>query len=432
MEEQEISLRELIEILLKNKLVIAGITVVCVLVAFVYSYYMIDPTYQAEAKILVSDLKKDQPDVNSIQGIIDNYANYPNFTVESYKDQMKNPEILFNVRKQLGLDPEEYSLRALADIITVENPQKTNVLTIRVKEKEPELAANIANTLAANFSDFITRLAQKQATKSLEYIEAQLEVEEKNLNKVLLEYKKFLQQPRGVSELESEQASKIASLTNLKEQLSQLDINISVSEKKLIAAQKQLENTDKILTTKNSLSENPILYNYIQNEKGIDSKEALIIEMQNEGINPNYLDLDRTINDLRINLAEYQAAKEQINNQIKITQTQLEQLTVELADKKHQNDILSRKVAVAQKTYNSFMDKYEESRITQSGKIGENAVVVSSEAMVPIRPVAPRKALNVAISGVLGIMLGVFIAFFRAYWENSAELKHGSKNNSSI
>lgn len=429
MEEQEISLRELIEVLLKYRFIIVGITIVCVLISFIVSFYVLEPTYQAEAKIIVTDLKKNQPNVSDIQGIIDNYANYPNFTVESYKDQIKNPEILYKVREQLDLDPEEYSLSGLADLISVENPQNTNILSIKVKEKNPRLAADIANTLAANFSDFITILTQRQATKSLEYIKTQLEVEEENLNNVLLEYKTFLQQPRGVSELESEQASKIAQITDLKEQLSQLEINISVAETILVAAQKQLNSIDKTLVTKNSLSENPVLYNYVQNEKEIDGKEALTIEMVNEEINPNYIEIDKTINITQLQLAEYKAAKDQISEQIKIAQTELEQLQVELAEKKLTNDTLTRKVETAQKTYNAFMDKYEESRITQSGKIGENAVVISSEALAPMRPIAPRKALNVAIAGILGIMFGVLISFLRAYWVDVNRNFIGSKTS---
>ena len=253
MEEQEISLRELIEALLKNKLIIAGITVVCVLVAFVYSFYIAEPTYQAEAKLIVSDLKRNQPNIDNIHGIIDNYASYPNFTVASYKDQITNPEILYKVREQLQLKPEEYSLSGLANMITIDNPQNTNILSIKVKEQDPELAAAIANTLALNFSDFISTLTQRQASKSLEYIVAQLKVEEENLDKVLAEYKTFLKQPRGVSELESEKNSKIVLLTNLKENLAQIDINSSIAKATLRSAQVELNNTDKILTTKKSL-----------------------------------------------------------------------------------------------------------------------------------------------------------------------------------
>ncbi len=46
-------------------------------------------------------------------------------------------------------------------------------------------------------------------------------------------------------------------------------------------------------------------------------------------------------------------------------------------------------------------------------------VLVTSPAIAPQHPVAPRKVLNLAIGVVLGLMLGVFVAFFRNYWKNS-------------
>ncbi len=46
-------------------------------------------------------------------------------------------------------------------------------------------------------------------------------------------------------------------------------------------------------------------------------------------------------------------------------------------------------------------------------------VLVTSPAIAPQHPVAPRKVLNLAIGAVVGLMLGVFAAFFRNYWKNS-------------
>ncbi len=46
-------------------------------------------------------------------------------------------------------------------------------------------------------------------------------------------------------------------------------------------------------------------------------------------------------------------------------------------------------------------------------------ILVASPAIIPEKPVAPRKALNLAIGGVLGLMMGVFAAFFVNYWKNS-------------
>ncbi|KJS85442.1 MAG: hypothetical protein JM58_08340 [Peptococcaceae bacterium BICA1-8] len=51
------------------------------------------------------------------------------------------------------------------------------------------------------------------------------------------------------------------------------------------------------------------------------------------------------------------------------------------------------------------------------------------ESAVPAKdPIKPNKKVNIAIAGVLGIMLGVFIAFFGAYWESAAEPSESSKD----
>ncbi len=46
-------------------------------------------------------------------------------------------------------------------------------------------------------------------------------------------------------------------------------------------------------------------------------------------------------------------------------------------------------------------------------------ILIASPAVTPQKPIAPRKALNLAIGAVLGLMLGVFVAFFVNYWKNS-------------
>ncbi len=38
-------------------------------------------------------------------------------------------------------------------------------------------------------------------------------------------------------------------------------------------------------------------------------------------------------------------------------------------------------------------------------------------------PVAPKKKLNIAVAGILGLFLGIFLAFFQEYWESSNNQK---------
>lgn len=43
------------------------------------------------------------------------------------------------------------------------------------------------------------------------------------------------------------------------------------------------------------------------------------------------------------------------------------------------------------------------------------------EAPVPDQPVSPRKKLNIAVAGVLGVMLGTFLVFFVEFWRGSGQ-----------
>ena len=45
--QEEISLREIIEILLRGKWLIAIITIACMLVSGIFSFFVMDPTYEA-------------------------------------------------------------------------------------------------------------------------------------------------------------------------------------------------------------------------------------------------------------------------------------------------------------------------------------------------------------------------------------------------
>ena len=80
-----------------------------------------------------------------------------------------------------------------------------------------------------------------------------------------------------------------------------------------------------------------------------------------------------------------------------------------------------QKVNFAQSTYEAFLKKYEEIRILKSSDIGDASIIIVSPAVEPIKPIAPNKKLNVAIAGVLGLMLGVFTAFFTEYWKESGK-----------
>ncbi len=71
--EEEINLRELIEVIINGKVVIVAITIVAVLISGIYSFFIISPTYQATTTITVNQHFK--------------------MNLETLRTQAKNPEI---------------------------------------------------------------------------------------------------------------------------------------------------------------------------------------------------------------------------------------------------------------------------------------------------------------------------------------------------
>ncbi len=70
---------------------------------------------------------------------------------------------------------------------------------------------------------------------------------------------------------------------------------------------------------------------------------------------------------------------------------------------------LLRNATVTETIYTMLRQRYEELRITEAQEAAN--VSVLDPAIVPQRPVKPRKMLNVAIAGFLGVFVGVGLAF---------------------
>jgi len=418
---EEISLRELIEVLIKGWKLILSITLMAVLVSAVFSYVILEPTYEATITLMASAssrVEAPQPG-QGISGIINSMANFPTPTLDTYREQVKNPAVLQNVLDELGLASQGLTRRALSEKIIVELINNTNLIRIKVKDSDPKLAADIANSLARNFTDFVSEKSKEQAVKSYQFLEKQMNVEEEKLNLALMAYKEFLAQPRGVEELEAEIGSKLQLITDYKIQYIQKEVEEKAKQSALDSYRKELAGTEKILVTKKSLSEDAFLNNVVSDATGRSPAETGQITMESQEINPNYLALESAISTLKAEITMLGAERQNIKSQLDQNSRELEGLQIELAEKQHRENLLKRNIDLAQQTYDAFYSKYEETRIAQSSQVGESSIVILSPAPEPLVPVAPKKALNIAIAGVLGLMLSVFAVFMKEYWEKT-------------
>lgn len=387
---EEISLKELIEILIKRKKVIALITAAAMIIAVLYSFVIQKPVYEAKMVMMASNLGKQ---INSSEGIasvdvlLDTMSQYPDMNLETYRQQITAPEVLKKTIQDLGLE-DEYRPSVLADRITLETIKDTQLITIKMKHGDSEKAATIVNTLGNNFISFVTEKSQERLAKTSEYVDTQMEVERTKYEGSLLELKNILSQPKGAVELGLELDSNYNQITEFKSTLNQLEV-------KRDGLTKAIEEGEKFPKNKGSMIVKPNL---------------------GENFNISFDDSNKV---MKIDLAETEGRMASIEKQIDELQKSIEEIQAEYQDKKYKEDIAKQKVAISKKTYESFVAKYEELKVSENAKLGELSINIISSAYPTTRPVGPRKALNLAIATVLGLMIGVFYAFFREYWEES-------------
>lgn len=426
MEMEEISLRELIEILLKRKTMIIGITVLAVLASAMVSFFMLEPVYETKMVLMASDIS-DKPQSNMIDGegvdsILKNLNQYPNMTMDTYKEQIKSPQVMRETIEELGLE-EKYDIESLARSIKLETIENTNLLNIKMESTNPELASEIVNTVGAKFLDFVSSKAKEQANATSEYVETQMEVEKEQLDKVLVELKDFLAQPNGVNELSQELTSKLDLLTEYKTNLIEEELQYEVLQQSIREIETQLAQEEPVIITEKSILEDGILSDIAQDKSGEGIESIADIKMSSEEINPIYIGLQGKNKETTIELAAAKKRMETLERQIVDIQNDVEELQIQLAEKQHEERLIEQKVNIAQNTYDAFTSKHEEMRVTESALVGESSMTVVSKAYPTTNPVGPKKMLNIAIAAVLGAMVGVFVAFFIDYWQNSGKEK---------
>jgi uncharacterized protein involved in exopolysaccharide biosynthesis len=303
--------------------------------------------------------------------------------------------------------------------VELETIKDTNLIAVKVTYKDPMMAVDVANTLAKQFTASITDMTRQQASKSSHFLKGQLEVEKKNLDEATLELKEYLSQPRGANELRQEFDSKLLMLTSFKTQLVEKEVELNKVNAGLTISEKELKNTPQLIVTKKSVGQDPLINQIVADTYDTSIKDAAQITMTSEEINEGYISLKTKVSDYKVAASELSGEIDMIRSKINTTQIELENMQRDLADKEHNQALIQRKVNLSQGTYNTFLNKYEEIRIAESTEIGDSTINIISQAAIPEEPVGPRRMLNLAIAGILGIMLGVFVIFFKEYWRTS-------------
>ncbi|HZK18320.1 MAG TPA: Wzz/FepE/Etk N-terminal domain-containing protein [Clostridia bacterium] len=412
--DEEINLREVIEVLLAGKWIIVGLVVLAVAAAGIVST-ILPTTYEAATTIMVQNPPSSQQ-AEGDNPFLSMLSQYPVMTAEASMEQITCPAVLNKVIERLDLG-SDYSASQLKKAISAESMNNTNLLKIKMSGEDPTLVADILNAVADEFVIFISEKSRQSFAASTKFLASSLKAEQDKISKASEEYKDFLAQPESVNELEQEIEAKLFIITEFKKLLVENTVEINGVTAQLAQAEADLEETPQVIEIKKTLSDDYYLQGGLQGTGPGGSPVGMGIT--SEELNPVYAILAESRSELRQQLAMLTAQQSELQAEIERNQSGLLGLQSTLAEKRLLDDQLSENVKLLRQNYELIAKKYEEARLGESAQIGQTSISVISRAIAPESPTGPRKMLNMAIAAVLGCMIGVFWVFFADFWRKS-------------
>jgi tyrosine-protein kinase Etk/Wzc len=259
------------------------------------------------------------------------------------------------------------AIRRLSGATTVAL-SKDGVISVKVEDTDPQLAAEIAKFYVANLDQMLTRFAATEASKQRVFIAERLTDTERELRRAEEALRQF-QETNKVIALQEQARGAVETAAQLKGEI--------------MASEVQLEVMHKFATD----------------------------------ANPEVIKLKQRIQEMKRHLAQMQYGKGWLlpaenrnpgepRHEIHIPFAQVPELGLELAR-------LMRDVKVQETVYTLLTQQLEQAKIAEARDMP--TVQTLDHAVPAERKSKPKIKLNMAIAGITSLLMGILLAFFLEY-----------------
>lgn len=153
----EIDVLSLLRTIWRKKFLILLTAILTTGLAFAYSAFLVTPQYDSTTRLYVVNQSSDNG-----AGITNQDLQAGSFLVKDYKEIILSQDVLKNVTTILGITDD------IEEKITVEIPVDTRILSITVRDSDPNQAATIANTLRDEAAKKIIEVTKVSDVTTLE------------------------------------------------------------------------------------------------------------------------------------------------------------------------------------------------------------------------------------------------------------------------
>ena len=312
--------------------------------------------------------------------------------------------IIYNLQSQVRAEPEE----------------DTAIINITGAADTPDMAQKLSNAVAEAYRTENIRARNRVVTESLRFVETQLAEREQKLRKAEESLREFKER-EGQVFLTDEAKAALTAFTRLEEEHDMLLRTKDQTTKQIDILKRQKLSTEP--SAERIFAENPSSLLFTLRSKLVELiQERTTLLMNYTPEHPAVKLVDRKIRNLKLEMIRELVSKlKSLNTREALLEEQIDHYKTQYLDFPEAAIRLSRlerEVQVNSDLYAKLKTKQQELLIKSAERIEE--VTIISPALAPKSPVnAPRHQLNLVVGSVMGIFLGVVLAFARESFDTS-------------
>jgi polysaccharide biosynthesis protein PslE len=456
-ENQASSLRDFLTVLFKHKgtILILFFTVIATVTV---GSFLLPPTYEAKSSLLVKfgreyvyrpEVGERVSDARSLISLNQEEVVNSEVQILTSRDLMEKVITTLKVENiypdliedpPTTMTPLEAAILKFEKKLSVEGIKKSNVIEISFQHKDPGIAAKALNLLVDSLKE---KHLQVYSDPKSSFLEQQLSAYEQRLKESQDHLEAFKQKHRVFS-LGEQRTLLLRQRTDLDTALKTAETQVRELEKKLSSLKSQMR----------TVSENVPLYTETERYKVVDDAKTQLLTLQlkeqelihkypetspwvinvrkeikiardfikdqeedlkgkvRTGQNIVYQEIEKETIKTQAELSSHEAKSANLRQQT--AQVDIEIRTLDLRENELEN--LKREMSTNEKNYKTYLERVEEARISEDlNRQKMTNISVIQEATVPPKPVKPRKALNIALSIIIGGVSALGLAFFSEY-----------------
>jgi tyrosine-protein kinase Etk/Wzc len=291
------------------------------------------------------------------------------------------------------------------------------ILTLSFQDNVALRAQQILNTLTQRYLEQELEEKTIEADQTLKFIDAQIEEINKDVEQSQGKLEKF-RSKNVIVDAGSQAMMTAQNMADYESKLQAIEI-----ESNILKNVQQFVNTGKDLSgvsLGSAAYTDPALAQMIQKlQDSIMQRKSLLVEFTE--IHPDVIKLTEVINSIKSSikftltndLRMIEQRKETLRHYIRKYQRSLEALPE--SERKLAN--LTRNTLVNEKVYDFLLEKRAETAILRSSTVSKTRVLDS--ALLPGLPIKPKRLLIILVGMILGFIVGIALAFLRAFLDDT-------------